>query len=90
MRQSSNILVFRGGANVGNLDMNRGMPSLRWMVFEAGAVGLRTALFERNLSSSGYLNIQESLKGPWWLFEMLPFKRLTFTTQKDGKQKTCR
>ena len=68
--------------------MNRGMPPLRWMVFEAGAVGLRTALFERNLSSSEYFNIQESLKGAWWLFEMLPFKRLTSTRREDGKQTT--
>ena len=68
--------------------MNRGMPPLRWMVFEAGAVGLRTALFERNLSSSGYCNIQESLKRGWWSLEMIPFKRLTYTRRKDGKQVT--
>ena len=70
--------------------MNRDMPALRWMVFQAGAVGLRTALFERNLSSSGYSNIQDILKviWLWWLLEMLPFKRLTFTRRKDGKQTT--
>ena len=80
--------AFRGGGNVQNAEMDRSRPPLRWMVFEAGAVGLRTALFKRELSSKEQIEIKESLRGFWWLLEFIPFKRLTFTRRLNGKKET--
>lgn len=70
-----------------NAGMDRSRPPLRWMVFEAGALGLRTARFDRELSTEEQFDIQESLKWYWWPLEVLPFKRLTFT-REDAKRKT--
>jgi hypothetical protein len=82
------IPVFRGGGNVENTGMNRSRPPLRWMVFEAGAVGLRTARFKRELSSKEQIEIKESLTGVWWFLEVFPFKRLTFARRNEGRQTT--
>ncbi|CAA7268959.1 unnamed protein product [Cyclocybe aegerita] len=41
-----------GGRNVQNEGMDRSRPPLRWMVFEAGVVGLRTVQFKRDLVAS--------------------------------------
>lgn len=68
--------------------MDRSRPPLRWMVLEAGAVGLRTERFERELSSEEQIEIKESLTWHWWLLELLPVKRLTYTRQKDGTPAT--
>ena len=62
---------------------------MRWMVFEAGAVGLRMASFERDLSPGEQISISESLTSFWWLLEFLPLKRLTFT-RKEGAKSTTR
>ena len=64
--------------------MDRSRPPLRWMVFEAGALGLRTARFERELSSKEQIEIKESLTPVWWLLELLPLKRLTYANQYGG------
>ena len=70
-----------------NTDMDRSRPPLRWMVFEAGALGLRTAPFERAyLAPEEQIEIKESLTWHWWLLEILPFKRLTFT--REGRKPT--
>ncbi|CAA7268966.1 unnamed protein product [Cyclocybe aegerita] len=74
-----------GGGNVDNAVMNRGRPPLRWMVFEAGSVGLRMAPFRRDLSSSEQITFIESLTWPWWPFEFLPFKRLTFNRSEGSR-----
>ena len=59
--------------------MDRSRPPLRWMVFEAGHVGLRTAPFERELASEEQIAVKESLTGVWWWFlEYLPLTRLTY------------
>ena len=55
------------------------------MVFEAGAAGLRTALFKRELKDYEQTTIIESLTCPWFFFEICPFKRLTFTRKENGK-----
>ncbi|KJA17498.1 hypothetical protein HYPSUDRAFT_192134 [Hypholoma sublateritium FD-334 SS-4] len=73
-----------GGGNVENIGMDRSRPPLRWMVLEAGAVGLRTARFDRELSSKEQIEIKESLTPIWWFLELLPLKRLTYTRRKDG------
>jgi hypothetical protein len=68
--------------------MDRSRPPLRWMVFEAGALGLRTAPFGRELSPDQQIEIQESLTWLWWPLELFPFKRLTYTRREQGKQTT--
>jgi hypothetical protein len=55
------------------------------MVFEAGQVGLRTATLDRGFLSEEEIKIKESLTSPWWILEILPLKRLTFTRREDGK-----
>ena len=70
--------------------MDRSTPPLRWMVFEAGEAGLRTALFERKQKEHKEVKIIESLTWPWRLFEIFPFKRLTFTRNPNGLPKTTR
>jgi hypothetical protein len=58
------------------------------MVFEAGAVGLRMMPFQRDLSSGEQIDIIESLTSFWWLLELLPLRRLTFTRKEGGKSTT--
>ncbi|KAJ2931038.1 hypothetical protein H1R20_g6050, partial [Candolleomyces eurysporus] len=77
-----------GGGNVRNVGMNRSRPPMRWMVLEATAVGLRTKPFERELLSHEQIEVKESLKGVWHLFELLPFQRLTFTRRSEGSEIT--
>ncbi|RXW15241.1 hypothetical protein EST38_g10613 [Candolleomyces aberdarensis] len=74
-----------GGGNVQNLGMDRSRPPLRWMVLEAVALGLRTAEFERELTSDQQIEFQESLTGIWHLLEYWPLRRLTFHRDPAGK-----
>jgi hypothetical protein len=83
-----NILAFRGGGNVVNAGMDRSRPPLRWMVFEAGALGLRTAPFKHDLSPDQQIHIKESLTPLWWPLEILFFNRLTYTRREQGKKTT--
>ncbi|KDR76655.1 hypothetical protein GALMADRAFT_139557 [Galerina marginata CBS 339.88] len=77
-----------GGGNAENAAMDRSRPPLRWMVFEAGALGLRTALFERVLPPDEQIEIIESLTPGWWPLELVFFKRLTYTRNEHGKKST--
>ncbi|KAJ2929848.1 hypothetical protein H1R20_g7248, partial [Candolleomyces eurysporus] len=77
-----------GGGNVQNIGMDRSRPPLRWMASEAEALGLRLEPFERELSSSEQIEFQESLTGLWHLFEVLPFRRLTFARSPGCKETT--
>jgi hypothetical protein len=86
--RNHDVLAFRGGGNVENTGMDRSRPPLRWMVFEAGGVGLRTARFERELSPDEQIEIKESLSGIWWCLELLPFSRLTFTNREESGETT--
>jgi hypothetical protein len=58
------------------------------MVFEAGALGLHTAPFERDLSPNEQIEIQESLTPLWWPLELFFFNRLTYTRQGRGNKTT--
>ena len=82
------VLVFRGGGNVVNTGMNRRRPPLRWIVFEAGALGLRTEPFDHGLFPEEQIKIKESLTPLWWPLELLPFKRLTYTRRERGNKTT--
>ena len=83
-----NIPAFRGGGNVVNTGMDRSRPPLRWMVFEAGALGLRTAPFESELSPAEQIHIKESLTPVWWPLELFFFNRLTYTRRDQGNKTT--
>lgn len=82
-----NVLI-RGGGNVKNVGMDRSQPPLRWMVFEAAAHGLRMAEFARKRPKNETIEIKESLTGIWWLLELFPFKRLTYTREEHGTRAT--
>jgi hypothetical protein len=77
-----------GGGNVNNSALDRSRPPLRWMVFEAGAAGLRTALFERGLGDYEEINVIETLTWNWLLLELCPITRLTFTRKETGLPET--
>ncbi|KAF9553183.1 WD40 repeat-like protein [Agrocybe pediades] len=79
-----------GGGNVQNKGMDRSRPPLRWMVHEAGALGLRMKPFTRELSSDEHIEVKESLTGPWTVLERLPFRRLTFDGESAGESETYR
>ncbi|KJA23435.1 hypothetical protein HYPSUDRAFT_137760, partial [Hypholoma sublateritium FD-334 SS-4] len=77
-----------GGGNAENRGMDRSRPPLRWMALEAGAAGLRTAGFSRELSTEEQIEIKESLTRIWWILELLPLKRLTYTRRENGRPDT--
>jgi hypothetical protein len=54
------------------------------MVFEAQAVGLYMAPFNRDLSHEELIEVQESLTWPWWPLELFPIKRLSFSRKDHG------
>ena len=83
-------MTFSGSGNVENQALDRSTPPLRWMVFEAGAAGLRTALFTRELKDDEQMNFIESLTGPGLPPETCPFERLTSTRKKKGLLETIR
>ncbi|OCH94605.1 WD40 repeat-like protein [Obba rivulosa] len=70
-----------GGGNVDNTNMDRRAPSLRWMIYEAVAAGLK--LNDWTTNTKPPTDVHESLTGLWWLLELLPMKHLTYKT-KDG------
>ena len=87
-------MACSGGGNEENTDMDRARPPLRWMVFEAQAVGLRTLPFKRELREvkkeeqiSGK-TVTKSMTWSWLFFEICPFKRLTFTREENGSETT--
>ncbi|KDR71319.1 hypothetical protein GALMADRAFT_144010 [Galerina marginata CBS 339.88] len=77
-----------GGGNAENARMDRSRPPLRWMVFEAGAHGLRTARFDRVLLPNEQVEIKESLTWAWWPLELLCLPHLTYAGPKEGKRMT--
>ncbi|KAF9547409.1 hypothetical protein CPC08DRAFT_769448 [Agrocybe pediades] len=79
-----------GGGNVQNEGMDRSRPPLRWMVHEAGALGLRMKPFTRELSSDEHIEVKESLTGLWRALEWLPFRRLSFNGENEGGRETYR
>ncbi|KAF4616714.1 hypothetical protein D9613_008834 [Agrocybe pediades] len=74
-----------GGGNTLNLSLNLTRPTLRWMVYEAGPLGLRTT-FKRDLKNDEKVLVKESLTWVWWPFEYLPFRRLTYTRKENKKE----
>jgi hypothetical protein len=58
------------------------------MAEEAEMLGLRLRPFATELSASEQIEFQESLKGPWHLFELLPLRRLTFARTPQAKPDT--
>ncbi|KAF9536831.1 WD40 repeat-like protein [Agrocybe pediades] len=77
-----------GGGNAINTALDRTRPPLRWMVYEAGPLGLRTSPFERDLKDDEKVSVKESLTWVWGPFEYFPFRRLTYTRKEHGKETT--
>ena len=69
-------------------EMNLSIHPLRWMVYQAGALGLRTMPFDHKLSDHKLINVTESLTLGWWPLEFYPWYRLTYTRRNDGKKTT--
>lgn len=70
-----------GGGNTINTNLDRGTEPLVWMMNEAESAGLR--MDSRNL---GYgvrrAEVIKSLRGAWWLFEVLPLARVTYESDR--------
>ena len=65
-----------GGGNDINGDLDRGDPPLRWMSYEATQAGLKINTFEKSKSDS--FEERSSIRGLWWLFELLPLPHLSY------------
>ncbi|KAF9060378.1 WD40-repeat-containing domain protein [Rhodocollybia butyracea] len=76
-----------GGGNAVNKGLNSYGPALRWMIHEGITAGLALKPFqykstaERTDRSPSRAN--DSLTWVWWLFEILPIKRLSYKDLKD-------
>ncbi|KAJ2933911.1 hypothetical protein H1R20_g3134, partial [Candolleomyces eurysporus] len=68
--------------------VNRSTPPFRWMALEAMAVGLRIKELQRQPKPNERIEIKESLTKLWYLFELYPFRRLSFNSW--GTQETTR
>ena len=66
-----------------NPGMDHSRLPLSWMVFEAGVAGLRTARFEHGLLAYEQIRVNRPLSWIWFLFEVYPIKRLTYSTRKE-------
>ncbi|KAL0567498.1 hypothetical protein V5O48_014495 [Marasmius crinis-equi] len=72
-----------GGGNTENMKLIRNGPSLRWMVTQARKAGLRIGpSYGEWGTSAEVLQIHESLNGIWKVFELLPFKRLSYKDER--------
>ncbi|KAG8740694.1 hypothetical protein FRC10_004039, partial [Ceratobasidium sp. 414] len=66
-----------GGGNTHNIELNRGTESLVWMINEAEDAGLKVD--SRNLGDGvKRTQVIPSLKGGWWILEVLPLARLAY------------
>lgn len=67
--------------------MDHSGPPLRWMAYEAISQGIRLNPFRGEWSLEKLIDVNESLRGPWHIFEWLPIKRLSY---KDSSSITWR
>jgi hypothetical protein len=67
-----------------NLALDRFGPALRWMSYEAIVLGLRMKDYQGQWQQPEY---KSSMTLVWKLFEYVPFKRLSYSTEK-GKENT--
>ncbi|KAJ8519086.1 hypothetical protein ONZ45_g3901 [Pleurotus djamor] len=67
-----------GGGNISNENLSNFGPALRWMTYEAMTRGLRMNPYEGQWST---IAPKESLKGIWFLLELLPFPSLSYESQ---------
>ncbi|KAG8692503.1 hypothetical protein FRC08_009727, partial [Ceratobasidium sp. 394] len=76
-----------GGGNTHNIELNRGTESLVWMINEAEAAGLKVD--SKNLGDGvKRTQVIPSLKGGWWILEVLPLARLAYGS--NGKRTISR
>lgn len=65
-----------------NETMNQNQPPRRWMLSEAINAGIRTVPYTTEPKIKE--KTPDSLKGVWWLFELLPWRRLTYKKAFDS------
>lgn len=70
--------------------MDRSQPPLRWMSYEASAAGLRLIPVSTAWEIKANLAVHESLTTVWWLFEALPWKRLTYRNEHGQTNRYAR
>ncbi|EMD30969.1 hypothetical protein CERSUDRAFT_100829 [Gelatoporia subvermispora B] len=76
-----------GGGNVNNETMDRRAAPLRWMLYEAsGPGGLK--LDDWSVKQEPTPKIYESLKGIWWLLEVMPIKHLSYGSQYGTRRRS--
>lgn len=70
-----------------NPDMDNRNASLRWMVYEAVAAGLRMDVLEGwTKDKKVVLEVHESLTWVWWPLELLCVKHLSYEGRRDTKR----
>ncbi|KAJ8508158.1 hypothetical protein ONZ45_g9551 [Pleurotus djamor] len=73
-----------GGGNIKNEKLRNFGPALRWMTYEAMALGLRIEPFDGSWTA---LPLTKSLTTIWRIFEVVPFPSLTY---KDANSTSAR
>lgn len=64
-----------GGGNISNEDLKNFGPALRWMTYEAMALGLRIEPYEGSWTD---LELTKSLTAVWRILEIFPLPSLTY------------
>ncbi|KAF9060368.1 WD40-repeat-containing domain protein [Rhodocollybia butyracea] len=75
-----------GGGNAVNKGLNSYGPALRWMIHESIIAGLALEPFQYQTTTADSKVVtspSRSLTSVWWLFEILPIKRLSYKDLKD-------
>jgi hypothetical protein len=73
-------LELSGGGNIGNIELDKLGPALRWMTYEAINNGLRMKTFDKQW---GEYKSSESLTLGWKILEILPLGRLTYEKEES-------
>ncbi|KAE9399728.1 WD40 repeat-like protein [Gymnopus androsaceus JB14] len=76
-----------GGGNAVNIDLDSYGPALQWMAQEAILAGVRAKPFHGKPKGPAADNIKRSLTRFWWIFEVLPIRRLSY---EDSTETTHR
>ncbi|KAL0574792.1 hypothetical protein V5O48_007165 [Marasmius crinis-equi] len=80
-----------GGGNTENASLVRNGPSLRWMVTQARNAGLHIGPSRGEWGNGAEeLRINESLNGIWRVFELIPFKRLSYQDKRSTTRRLHR
>ncbi|KAL0569410.1 hypothetical protein V5O48_012553 [Marasmius crinis-equi] len=81
-----------GGGNTDNRELSNNGPALRWMVNEARKFGVRIGPCNKHWANNAEkdVKVNKSLTLGWWPLELLPITRLSYSSEKGGKDTTRR